>query len=212
MKLVEKTVLDFVNEVDSSSPAPGGGSVSALAGSLGTALARMVGHLTVGKKAYRKLTEEQQQNFEVTLQQLEDIKDQLNVLIDEDTEAFNQIMAAFKMPKETDEDKKARKEAIEEATKGAIEVPMKVALLSAEALDILDVVLEFGNKNCTSDVGVAVTQLIASVQGALMNVKINLPGLSDEEEKQTLQQEADELFASATQKASGLLLTIYKKL
>lgn len=212
MKLIEKTIIDFVNDVDSSSPAPGGGSVSALAGSLGTALARMVGHLTVGKKAYKKLTEEEQQNFEVTLLQLEDIKDQLLLLVDEDTEAFNQIMVAFKLPKATDEEKLLRKEAIEEATKGAIDVPMKVALLSAEAIDILDVILEYGNKNCTSDVGVAVTQLIASVQGALMNVKINLSGLSDEEEKSALLQEANSIFETATEKASSLITKVYNKL
>lgn len=198
MALIEKTVVEFANEVDSSSPAPGGGSVSALAGVIGASLARMVGHITVNKKAYKKLDAREQEQFEQALARLLAIKDELLPLIDEDTNAFNAIMAAYKLPKNTEQEKQVRIQAIEDATKGAIEVPMQVANLSLEALKLLKPIEDFGNKNARSDVGVAALQLGAATQGALMNVKINLPGLSDEEEKKTYLDTVEEMFEKAS--------------
>jgi formiminotetrahydrofolate cyclodeaminase len=180
MKLIDLSVNDFVNEVDSNSPAPGGGSVAALAGSLGSSLSRMVGHLTVGKKKFKALDEDTKLEFNNALIKLEVIKDNLVELIDKDTEAFNLIMSAFKLPKGTDEEKLARKESIEVATIVAIDVPLNVAILCREGMGLLDTIKANGNKNCLSDLGVSMLLMHTGLIGAIMNVKINIPGLSNQ--------------------------------
>lgn len=187
MKLVDLKVNEFVNEVDSKSPAPGGGSVAALAGSLSSALARMVSHLTVGKKRYRNLEEADQNKVLLAQDVLLRQKETFVELIDLDTEAFNMIMAAFKLPKETDEDKAKRKQAILEATIEAIEVPKKVVESSEIILDALEVLFQFGNPNCLSDLGVSALLLHTAIVGALMNMKINLPGLPEGKEREDYQ-------------------------
>ena len=128
MRLIDLKVNEFIEQVDSSSPAPGGGSVSALASSLGVALARMVSHLTIGKKKFQAFDEVIQNEYTTRFNHLESILEQLLVLIDQDTEAFNEIMKAFKMPKETDDEKTKRNEAIEKATLGAIKVPYEIGV------------------------------------------------------------------------------------
>ncbi len=180
MKLVKLSLKEFNNEIDSSSPAPGGGSVSALASSMGASLSRMVGHLTVNKKKFKKLDEEIQTTFNNLLEEFKIIKDELMLLVDQDTEAFNLIMAAFKLPKETSEEKANRKTKILEGTMAAIKVPYRVCELSLEALKQLDFILEYGNKNTLSDIGVSTLMLYAGLVGASLNVKINIPGLTDE--------------------------------
>lgn len=194
MKLIEQTVLDFIKSVNSSSPAPGGGSVSALSGSLSAALARMVGHLTIPKKAFKALTKEEQELFTQAFETLDELGHELLLLIDKDTEAFNTIMEAFKLPKSTDEEKKQRRQAIRDATIVATEVPLTVARRSIEILELLPIIVQFGNKNCLSDVGVAALQAEAAIKGALMNVKINLPGIKDESLKKAYQDDLDTLW------------------
>lgn len=212
MNLVDHTVTDFIEEIDSSSPAPGGGSVSALSGAIGASLARMVGHLTVTKKAYQKLSDEQRETFEQTLHRFEEIKLELVPLVDKDTEAFNEIMKAYKLPKESDTEQSLRKQAIEEATIGAIEVPMKVAKLSIEGLKLLKVIEDFGNKNCLSDIGVSALQLGSAAQGALMNVKINVSSLSNEETKLEYTNEVNNLFEKANLMTNFLSNKIFELL
>ena len=194
MKLIDLNVTDFINEVDSKSPAPGGGSVSALSGSIGASLLRMVGHLTTGKKKFKALEESDQSAFYNAFDQLILVKENLTTLIDEDTNAFNLIMAAFKLPKVTEEDITIRKEAIVEATRTAIEVPLNVATECIEGLGHLNVIKRFGNKNCISDIGVAAMMLKTGAIGALMNVKINIHGLKDQEEKEDLQAQVIEMY------------------
>ena len=181
MKLVEKSIIDFIDEVDSSSPAPGGGSVSALAGSLGVSLSRMVGHLTVNKKKFKGLDEGIQSEFMERFNELSSIKGELNILVDRDTEAFDYVMAAFKLPKVTDEEKTARKEAIEAATYKAIDVPMVIGELSYRGLELIEYFGRYGNKNAITDLGVSSLLLATALEGAILNVKINLPGITDEE-------------------------------
>ena len=181
MKLRDLTTVDFINKVDEKSATPGGGSVSALASSLGVALTKMVGHLSVGKKKFRELDEEIQNEFKDILETFKTYKEELIELIDKDTEAYNLVMAAFKMPKETDEEKAVRGEEIEKATIVAIETPYRIAVLSLEALKELDYVLQYGNKNTLSDLGVSALMLYTGLEGALLNVKINIPGLKDQE-------------------------------
>lgn len=180
MKLKDLQVVEFINEVDKKSPTPGGGSVAALSSSLGLALTKMVGHLSVGKKKFLAKEQDIQNEFNDILDTFADYKEEMIALIDKDTEAYNMVMAAFKLPKENAEEIIYRKEQIEAATMIAIETPYRIAVISLEALKELDFVLDHGNKNTLSDVGVSALMLYAGLEGALLNVKINIPGLSDQ--------------------------------
>jgi len=211
-KLIEYSVKDFVFETDSASPAPGGGSVSALAGSLGIALARMVGHLTIPKKKFHKLDESIQEQIIDFHDKVKKTEVRLLELIDEDTNAFNAIMKAFKMPKDTDGEKAARKERIEQATLKAIEVPETIAGLSFGILKEMTLLKDYGNKNALSDVGVSALMLYASIEGAILNVKINLPGISDDTLKQDLTQKVTTILAEAKQLSDQLLKSVHDSL
>lgn len=175
MSLITKNVSAFLNELASASPAPGGGSVSALAGALATALIAMVSHLTIGKKKYAAV----ENDIKSTLDHSEKLRSKLTALIDKDTDAFNLVMSAFAMPKETDEQKTARTSAIESATKEATMVPLDVMNVCREAVDLSDYVAHNGNTNALSDAGVAALLLRAGCRGAYYNVKINLTSLKD---------------------------------
>lgn len=174
--LIDKKVKDFLSETASSSPAPGGGSGSALAGALGTALAEMVINLTVGKKKYAEVSAE----LADLLPKLAAVRQELQDAVDRDTEAFNMVMAAFGLPKETDEEKSTRRKAIQEATLKATEVPLGVMETAMKALEMTLTVAQKGNKNSISDAGVAGLLLSAAIDGAALNVKINLPSLPDD--------------------------------
>jgi len=178
MKLVDLKVSEFLDELASSSPAPGGGSVAALSGSNGAALVTMVGALTTKKKKFKALPIEEQNMYNEEIQFFGRSKQKFTELIDEDTCAFNQVMEAFKLPKATDEDKNLRSKAIELATIGCIKTPMEVADLSIACLKKMEYIIANSNRNTTSDQGVAVLSFYTAFQGAIMNVKINLPGLS----------------------------------
>lgn len=173
--LTERTVSQFLDELASNSPAPGGGSVAALAGAAGAALTSMVCNLTIGKKKYADV-----QNEMVTaLQQSEQLRRELTLLIDKDTEAFNTVMAAFGLPKNTEQEQMARAAAIQDATKSATLVPLGVMNVCLQALHQARTVAQKGNKNSASDAGVAALMLQASCVGAALNVRINLNGLND---------------------------------
>jgi len=172
--LVGKTVRDFVDTLGSRAPAPGGGSVASLCGALGSALAAMVGQLTTGKKGYEAVWDEQDRAA-VAAQAL---KEAFLADIDADTAAFDAIMAAFALPKGSPEDKQARGRAIQAATRGAIEVPLRVLERCLPALDTVDVAVR-GNANARSDAGVGALVLRACAEGAYYNVNINLGGIRD---------------------------------
>lgn len=181
MKLVEMTVADFSSEVDSNSPAPGGGSVAALASNVGVGLARMMAHLSFGKKKYEALDEEIRLEFVERFNKLGDLRQELVDLIDEDTESFKEFMKAIKMPKETEEEIKMRKRAIEDATIFSIDVPFKTARVSLEALELVDYLIQHGNQNTITDIGVGILMIYAGLEGAILNVKVNLKGLENKE-------------------------------
>ncbi len=176
MKLIDYKVDGFVNETASDSPAPGGGSVSALCGSLGVALSEMVCHLTIGKKKY----EENEEQVKEILSKVSVLKDELLVLIDKDTEAFNGVSAVFSMPKETDEEKEARKGAMQNALKEATIVPFSVMEACFKGLQAIENAVSITNTNCASDLGVSALTLKTGVQGAWLNVLINVSGIKDE--------------------------------
>ena len=211
-KLVDLSVQSFVSEVDSKSPAPGGGSVSALMSSMGVALARMVGHLTVDKKKFLALEPSIQLEFKDVIGSLVVMKDELLRLIDADTDAFNLIMQAFQLPKTTEDEISYRKEKIQEGTMQAIMVPLKVATLSLSALHQFDFIIKHGNKQTVSDIGVATLALSSGALGALMNVMINLPGLDDEIAKRQFQLQVDDLKEKIESEREALLHKVYNHL
>ncbi len=176
MKLSELTVKGFVEELASNSPAPGGGSVAALVASLGAALASMVGSLTVGKEKYRDNWEA----MEEVRREGERLHADLLKLMQEDTEAFNAFMAAMKLPKTTDEEKAVRREAMQEATRGAIAVPFRTLRCCSAVVTLAATACEKGNPNAVTDAGTAAVLARASAVAAAYNVKINLMGLKDE--------------------------------
>ncbi|RJP82178.1 MAG: methenyltetrahydrofolate cyclohydrolase [Candidatus Zixiibacteriota bacterium] len=175
--LIEMTAKDFLAQTASSSPAPGGGSASALAGALGVALAEMVINLTVGKKKYADVSEE----LSTLLPRLNQARRDLETAVDRDTEAFNGVMAAYGMPKDTEEQKQARTAAIQAATRQATEVPLGVMGTCLHALELTQTVAAKGNRNSISDAGVAGLLLAAALEGAALNVKINLPSLPEDD-------------------------------
>ncbi len=212
MKLTELGLVEFLNEIDSKSPAPGGGSVSALAGALGACLLRMVGHLSIGKKRYEALDELAKQEFSNTFLKMERLKEEMISLIDKDTEAFNLVMAAFKLSKESETEKKYRNEQIQIATIKAIEVPLQVAKTAYTALRLIDPVIKYGNPNTLSDIGVAVLMLASGIEGAILNVKINLPGLIDMKMARNFQTEVNDLLEKASSIKQISMLLIHESL
>ncbi len=173
--LIQLNLRAFVNETASESPAPGGGSISAYMGSLGAALATMVANLSSHKKGW----DEQWETFSDWAEKGQYYKDALLNLVDEDTAAFNGIMAAFALAKTTDEEKKIRTDAIQAATKFAMEIPFKVMQLSFDSMSVIKAMAEIGNPNSASDAGVAALCARSAVMGAFMNVRINASGYSD---------------------------------
>ena len=174
-KLVDMTCIGFANETASESPAPGGGSISAYMGSLGAALGTMVANLSSHKPGWDERWEE----FSQWAEKGQKLKDELLWLVDEDTHSFNLIMDAFSMPKSNDAEKAARKQAIQNATKYAIEVPFKTIQRSFDVFEICAAMIEKGNPNSVTDAGVGVLCARAAVMGAYLNVKINASSLED---------------------------------
>ena len=176
MKFEEMKVQEFIDELASNSPAPGGGSVAALGGSLGAGLVSMVCNLTIGKEKYK----ENWTVMEGVLAKSEAIRAKFIDLMNKDTESFNVFMTAMKMPKATDEEKAVRKAAMAEASKLATEVPLVTLETCAELSEIALVAAEHSNPNAASDGGCAALLAEAAGKAAAYNVRINLPGVSDE--------------------------------
>jgi len=187
--LVRLSLRQFCNETLSDSPAPGGGSVAALMGALGASLGGMVANLSAGKRGWDdKLPFFS--DWAVTGQQL---KDELLLLVDEDTAAFNKVMAAFALPKDSTEEKAARSAAIQTANLYAAEIPLRVMQTAKRSYKLLAEMAEKGNPASISDVGVGLLATRACIEGAAMNVRINLAGLKDEKAKTSLAQKMNEL-------------------
>ena len=187
--LVRLSLRQFCNETLSDSPAPGGGSVAALMGALGASLGGMVANLSAGRRGWDdKLPFFS--DWAVTGQQL---KDELLLLVDEDTAAFNKVMAAFALPKDSAEEKAARSAAIQTANLYAAEIPLRVMQTAKRSYKLLAEMAEKGNPASISDVGVGLLATRACIEGAAMNVRINLAGLKDEKAKTSLAQKMNEL-------------------
>jgi formiminotetrahydrofolate cyclodeaminase len=206
--LIDKTLSQFLNELASNSPAPGGGSVAALAGAAGAALASMVCNLTIGKKKYSDV----QGEMKAVLDQTELLRKELTQLIDRDTESFNSVMAAFGLPKGTEQEQAARAAAIQEATKGATLVPLSVMKTCEKALLHAKTIAQNGNKNSASDAGVAALMLQAGCAGAALNVRINLSGLNDAAFVQRIAHQSGEIARNVEKMTLEVLTEVEKSI
>ncbi len=200
-KLIGMNLRSFADETASESPAPGGGSISAYVGALGSSLGTMVANLSAGKRGW----EEQITFFSDMAHTGQQIKDTLLKLVDEDTAAFNEIMKAFALPKNTEEEKKVRSEAIEVATKYACEVPLRVMKTAYSSLDMLGKMIEKGNPNSITDAGVGALCVKTAVRGAYFNVLVNAKGLKDKGFAEKIVTEAKNILADNHSKADAML-------
>ena len=207
-KLVSMTLSDFADETASESPAPGGGSISAYVGSLGISLATMVANLSSHKKGW----EERWKEFSTWAEQGQQIKNELLKLVDEDTNAFNKIMSAFSLPKSTEEERKLRTDAIQSATKYAIEIPFKVMELSNASMKIIKAMAESGNPNSISDAGVGALCARSAVMGAFLNVKINAGGLNDKAFVENILKKGKDIQEAAMKAETEILLIVNSKI
>ena len=208
MKLIDMTVSEYLADLASDSPAPGGGSAAALCGAQGAGLAAMVASFTIGRKKFAEFEENAMIVRDAELALTEKLKAQ----IDRDTEAFNLVAAAFKLPKSTDEEKAARSAAIQAGTLVSTEVPFETMGLALEALKTAEKLLSGFNDGAASDLGVAAWNLLTCVKGAWLNVCINIGSLKDKEKAeafrlsgQAILKEAEEIAAKITAKADGII-------
>lgn len=176
MKLTDKPVTNFLDELASNAPAPGGGSVAALSGALGAALISMVCNLTLGKKGY----DEVQDDMKDLLAQSEALRQELTGLLEADVAAYTAYSQAAKMPRETDEQKAERTKAVQAALVKATDVPMRIAEAAVKVMDLCMPTAEKGNKFAVSDAGVAVLMAEGALRSAALNVLINLGSIKDE--------------------------------
>ncbi len=207
-KLVDMTLTEFTDETASESPAPGGGSVSAYMGAMGVALGTMVANLSSHKRGWDDRWEE----FSDWAEKGMKYQSELVRLVDEDTDAFNKIMDAFGLPKKTDEEKAARKEAIQDATKNAIMVPFRVMEVAYNALEVVKAMAEIGNPNSVSDAGVGALAIRSCVKGAFLNVKINSGDLEDKTFVESVSKKAQEIDKNTEELEKEILKIVESKL
>ena len=208
MKLIDMQVKEYLEVLKSDAPAPGGGSVSALAGAQGVGLFMMVADLTIGKEKYADCQDICREAKEKGMA----LYEELVASVDKDTDAFNLIADAFKMPKETDEEKAARRKAIADGTLVATQVPFRTMQLGYEGLNIAREMIGKSNPNAASDLGVAILNLTACIKGAWLNVKINLPGVKDEEKAKFYTEEGQKMYDEADAVASSLYNAVAESL
>ncbi len=205
-RLVSMDLREFADETASESPAPGGGSISAYAGVLGASLATMVANLSSHKRGWDDRWEE----FSLWAEKGQQIKDELLFLVDEDTRAFNRIMDALSIPKGNAEEKAARKSAMDEATKYAIEVPFRVMNTCFASFEVIRAMAEHGNPNSVSDAGVGALCARTGVLGSWLNVKINAEGFEDKAWLDNIMREGESIAAEAVKKEHEILALVEK--
>ncbi|WP_346859933.1 glutamate formimidoyltransferase [uncultured Draconibacterium sp.] len=207
-KLVDMSLTQFKEETASESPAPGGGSISAYVGSMGAALGTMVANLSAHKRGW----DDRWEGFSDWAEKGKLYHTALVNCVDEDTDAFNKIMAAFGLPKGSEQEIADRKQAIHDATKNAIEVPLKVMQLASDSLEVMQAMAEFGNPNSVSDAGVGALCARTAVEGAYLNVKINAAGFNDKVFLEGALSKAEELLKSAKEKEAAILKVVHQKI
>jgi formiminotetrahydrofolate cyclodeaminase len=193
MKLADLKVTEFVDLLASDAPAPGGGSAAALEGAIGAALTAMVCGLTKGKKKFAEFND---LAVETEVKALA-LKDRFVDVMDRDTEAFNVVSAAFGMPKETDEEKAARSAAIQKGLEGCTATPFEMMEIAVETLELTDSILGKSNDSAASDLGVSALSLRAAIQGAWLNVLINIGSLKNKELAEDYRAKGEAILAKA---------------
>lgn len=206
--LIDKKVGNFLDELASNSPTPGGGSVAALAGALGAALISMVGNLTLGKKKY----EDVEEDIKKIISSSEKLRYELSQLVEEDVKVFNNFMATYKMPKETEDEKRIRAEKIQASLIEAAKVPLKVAYKCLDIMILSKEVAEKGNVNVVSDAGVAVLMAEAAIDSAILNVKINLRMIKDEKIKEEISSSIKKSLLKEKGQKEKVLKVVEKKM
>jgi formiminotetrahydrofolate cyclodeaminase len=191
MSLIKLTIEDFIEQLASASPTPGGGSASALAGAMAAAMVEMTCNLTVGREKFRDVED----RLKVVLARAGELRAQLVAAVDEDTAAYDEVSQAYKMRKETDAEKAARSEAIQKALMSATQVPLRVAKAAMETAQLAQIALEDGNPNVASDALVARLLADAARAGAVVNVEINLSSLKDFDYVTSIEEELRDLQA-----------------
>ena len=205
---LSKTLENYLEELSSNSPTPGGGNVSALCGVLASSLGTMVCNLTIGKKKYADVENE----LTVIKNKLALIKENFRQLAKKDNEAFDKVMLAFKMPKETEEQKAERAKAIESATIDAAMVPAEVVSAGKEILPLLETIVTKGNQNSLSDAGVAVSLTRTAVEGAFLNIAINCSSLSNQTIANEILIREEMKYQEVKAKAEFIIASIIKKM
>ncbi len=199
--LSDLSIREFMAETASKSPVPGGGSVAALSGAIAASLSEMVANLTIGKKGFDAVEEEMQ----AIAANASEIRDRLTADIDRDSEAFDQVMVAFRLPKDTPDEKETRTQAIQYAMKHAAMVPLEVAERAFELMELAGKVVTQGNKNALTDGAVGVMMARTAVRGALFNVRINLTSIRDENFVREISQKAETLASRAEAREKEIL-------
>ena len=192
---------EFIAQTASNEPVPGGGSIAALSGSISASLAEMVANLTIGKKKYIEVEEE----MKVVQVKLEKLRFEFLDMIDKDANSFDLVMQAFKLPKETDEDKVIRTLKIQEGLKVAALSPLEIARKSFEMMKLCETVVDKGNRNAVTDGMVAAMMARTSVLSAILNVRINLSSIKDEDFAERISKEIDELEKAAISKEKKII-------
>jgi formiminotetrahydrofolate cyclodeaminase len=210
--LQELTVKDFIEELGSNSPAPGGGSAAALAASLGSALGSMVFNLTIGKKSYNEYDEEIKENILKALEVTDSNKTGFLQLMEKDASEFLNLMATFKLPKSTEEEKNFRSGRINEGYVKALEVPLEVAEKAFELYKYIEIAAAYGNKNAVSDAGVAALLLQTAIESAVLNVKINLSSIQDETYKAQISRKCKTFIEEGSIKKISIMEMVESKL
>lgn len=204
--LVNLSVKDFLAKTAGNDPVPGGGSIAALNAAIASALTEMVANLTIGKKKY----EDKEGLMKKIVTITENYRASFMKDIDADSEAYNNVFATFKLPKETDEEKTERNNQIQEATKIAAEIPMEVARKAVDIMDVITQVADHGNQNAITDACVAIMTARTAAISAILNVKINLSSIKDIEYVALMTQEANYLESEAIMKEQELLSRVSK--
>lgn len=206
--LFNLTLREFANQLSLDTPTPGGGSAAAYCGAMAASLTSMVANLTYGRKEYEDCWEEMKRIAMIC----QNYKDEFLRLVDEDTRAFNQVIEALRLPKTSEEQQKAREEALEKANQGATLVPLEGLRLAYNLLDLIPTIITKGNKNSLSDAGVAMMAAWAAAQGTFYNIHINLPNVKDLDFRSKVKEEADRLISSIEEKVAVLRKNLHNEI
>lgn len=196
---------DFTNDLASNSPAPGGGSVAALCAALSSSLTSMVFNLTIGKEFYNNYNEEVKIKIKKNLDYVTKLKDDFMGYMEEDTKVFTELMVAFKLPKDSEDEKVLRREEINKSYKLALDVPYNLAKSSFNLYDSILIATNYGNINTVSDAGIAALMLQSAIEGAVLNVNINLSSMKDGEEKEQIKSCCKNLVEEGRKKRDKIL-------